>query len=104
MARSSAASDIVDTRFRNVYLSGVVMRGVALVDVDMNREIESLSINGVDIGRLVTAELDRRYPDLAKMRPTDPAGFRVAWDTLERLWGGTVQRARRLTPTCFTSR
>jgi hypothetical protein len=32
------------------------------------------------------------------MRPTDPAGFREAWDILERLWDGTVERARRLQP------
>jgi hypothetical protein len=30
------------------------------------------------------------------MRPTDPAGFREAWDVLERLWRGTVDRARGL--------
>ena len=32
------------------------------------------------------------------MRPTDPAGFREAWDIVERLWAGTVERARRLDP------
>jgi hypothetical protein len=32
------------------------------------------------------------------MRPTDPAGFREAWDTVERLWDGTVERARGLDP------
>ena len=32
------------------------------------------------------------------MRPTDPAGFREAWDVVERLWGETVERARRLDP------
>jgi hypothetical protein len=32
------------------------------------------------------------------MRPTDPAGFRQAWDVLERLWAETVERARRLQP------
>lgn len=32
------------------------------------------------------------------MRPADPAGFREAWDLLERLWGETVARARRLPP------
>ena len=32
------------------------------------------------------------------MRPTDPAGFRDAWDVVERLWGETVARARRLDP------
>ena len=92
------ASDIVDTRFRGVEMSGVVMRGVALADVDIYGEIGSLTINGVDVGPLVNAELDRRYPERAKMRPTDPAGFREAWDVVEQLWGDTVERARRVDP------
>ena len=61
-------------------------------------EIVNLTINGVDIGPLVNAELDRRYPGRAKMRPTDPAGFREAWDVVERLWAETVGRARPLDP------
>jgi hypothetical protein len=32
------------------------------------------------------------------MRPTDAAGFREAWEVVERLWDDTVQRARRLAP------
>jgi len=92
------ASDIVDTRFRGVEMSGVVMRGVALADVDIYGEIGRLTINGVDVGPLVNAELDRRYPQRAKMRPTDPAGFREAWDVVEQLWGDTVERARRMDP------
>ncbi len=90
--------DIVDTRFRNIDMNGVVMRGVELMDVDIYGEIGKLTINGVDVGLLVNAELDRRYPERAKMRPTDPAGFREAWDVVERLWDGTVERARRLDP------
>ncbi len=92
------ACDIVDTRFRGVEMSGIVMRGVALFDVDIHGEIGKLTINGVDVGPLVYAELDRRYPERAKMRPTDPAGFREAWDVVERLWGDTVERARCLDP------
>jgi len=74
------------------------MRGVELCNVDMYGEIENLIINGVDVGPLIDAELNRRYPERAKMRPADPAGFREAWDTVERLWDGTVQRARGLPP------
>jgi len=92
------ASDLTETRFRAVEMSRVVMRGVELVDVDIHGEIVNLTINGVDIGPLVNAELDRRYPDRVKMRPADPAGFREAWDVVERLWGETVGRARRLDP------
>jgi hypothetical protein len=92
------AVDLTDALFRSVEMNWVVMRGVELLDVDIHGEIENLTINGVDIGPLVTAELDRRYPLRSKMRPTDPAGFREAWDILERLWGETVERARRMEP------
>ena len=92
------ASDLSETLFRAVEMSRVVMRGVELVDVDIHGEIVNLTVNGVDIGPLVEAELNRRYPDRAKIRPTDPAGFREAWDVLERLWGETVARAGRLDP------
>ncbi len=90
--------DLSDAQFRNVDLTRVVMRGVDLVDVDISGEIENLVINGVDVAPLVQAELDRRHPDRVKMRPTDPDGFREAWTTLERLWAGTIERARGFTP------
>ena len=32
------------------------------------------------------------------MRPTDAAGYREAWDVVERRWAGTVERARTLPP------
>jgi hypothetical protein len=92
------ASDLADARFRGVDLSRVVMRGVELTGADLYGEIVDLTINGVDVGPLIEAELDRRYPDRASMRPTDPDGFRGAWDIVERRWDGTVARARRLDP------
>jgi hypothetical protein len=90
--------DLSGAQLRGVVLNGAVMRGVELVDVEIHGEIENLKINGVDVGPLLNAELDRRYPDRAKMRPSDPAGFREAWDLVERLWDQTVERARRLDP------
>jgi len=92
------AVDLSGVEFRGVELNGVVMRGVELVDVDIYGELGRVTINGVDVVPLVNAELDRRYPERATMRPTDPAGFRAAWDVVERLWDGTVERARRLDP------
>jgi hypothetical protein len=92
------AVDLTGAQFRGVDLSGTVMRGVELANVDIYGEIVNVTVNGVDVGPLVDAELNRRYPDRAKMRPAGPAGFREAWDTLERLWGQTVERARRLPP------
>ena len=92
------AVDLAGARFRGVDLSGVVMRGVELVNTDIHGEIMNLTINGVDIGPLVDAELNRRYPDRATMHPENPAGFREAWDLLGRLWDQTTERARRLPP------
>jgi hypothetical protein len=90
--------DLSGARFRAVDLNGAVMTGVEMVDVQIYGEIANLTINGVDVVPLITAELDRRYPGRAKMRPVDPDGFREAWDVVDRLWDGTVERARRLPP------
>jgi uncharacterized protein YjbI with pentapeptide repeats len=90
--------DMAGAQLRAVDLRGVVMRGVELVNVDIHGEIMNVTVNGVDIGPLIDAELNRRYPNRAKMRPADPAGFGEAWDVLDRLWGQTVERARRLPP------
>ncbi len=70
------------------------MRGVELVDVEIYGEIRNVVVNGVDIAPLVDAELNLRMPDRARMRPNNPDGFREAWVILERLWKGTVARAR----------
>src|SRR5690348_17224754 len=90
--------DFSGARFHGVAMNGVVMRGVELVDADISGEIVNLTINGVAVVPLIEAELDRRYPDRIRMRPTTPAGFAEAWDLLDRLWAGTVERARRLDP------
>jgi hypothetical protein len=92
------ASDLTGAWLRGVDLHHVVMRGVELCDVDISGWVENVTINGVDVGPLIEAELDRRDPDRAKMRPDDPAGFRAAWDILGRRWERTVERARRLPP------
>jgi uncharacterized protein YjbI with pentapeptide repeats len=90
--------DLTAARFLGVDMSRVVMRGVDLIDADINGAIVNVTINGVDIGPLINAELNRRYPDRAKMHPADPAGFREAWDILDRLWADTIERARGLDP------
>jgi len=92
------AVDLADARFHGVNFAGVVMRGVEMRGVEIDGEFKDVKINGVDIWPLVDAELNRRYPDRAKMRPVDPAGFVEAWNTIERLWDQTIERARRLPP------
>src|SRR3984885_16246223 len=92
------AVNLSGSRFRGVALSGAVLGGVELGNVDINGEIENVTVNGVDIGPLIDAELNKRYPDRVKMRPADPAAFGEAWDAVERLWDQTVAGARRLPP------
>lgn len=76
----------------------VRMRGAWIGEVEIDGDIAGLRINGVDVGPLIEAELDRRHPDRARMRPADVAGYREAWDILEEQWAGTVNRARALPP------
>jgi hypothetical protein len=85
-------------RFHGVDLSGSRITAARVVDVEIDGDVESLRVNGVDVVPLVEAELDRRHPDRAKMRATTPEEFREAWDLLQSLWRGTVERARGLDP------
>lgn len=90
--------DMTGTQIRGVLLDHVVMNGAEIVDLHIDGEIGTLTVNGIDVAGYVNAELDRRHPERPKMRPTDPDGYREAWAILEQLWAGTVARARALDP------
>ena len=81
---------------RGAMIEGARWSGVELVDVVIDGELRNVIVNGVDIGPLVEAELNRRTPERAKMRPTDPDGFREAWSIVTRRWDETIERARTL--------
>jgi hypothetical protein len=95
-----------DARLRRVDLTGaevkgaklhhVKLRGVELYDVDITGDLDTVIVNGVDIAPLVEAELNRRDPERAKMRPADIEGFKEAWSILQRLWVGTIETARSM--------
>jgi hypothetical protein len=91
--------DLSDADIRGADLRRVRMRGVELEDVAISGELKGVRINGVDVTDMVRAEVERQHPELARMRPTDPAGFREAWDLVEALWAQTVDRAKTLDPT-----
>ncbi len=90
--------DLSGSTFDLVDLSRVKIKRAALIDAEISADISGLRINGVDVVPLIEAELNRRYPDRAKMSPSDAAGYRAAWEILQRLWAGTVERARALDP------
>ena len=91
---SMRAVDLTGAQFRGALFNGSRLRGVELVDIDISGELRNVVVNGIDIAPLVEAELNRRIPERARMRPDDSDGFREAWAILERLWEGTVARAR----------
>src|SRR6476659_3221079 len=74
--------DLSDSWVRHAGLRGVRMRGVEMVDVEIEGELRNVVINGVDVVPLIEAELVRRDPDYAQMAPRDAEGFRTAWEIL----------------------
>jgi hypothetical protein len=90
------AVDLTGADMRGVSFNESRLRGVELVNVEITGELQNVVVNGVDIAPLVEAELNRRTPERAMMRPDDSDGFRTAWTILERLWQGTVDHARTL--------
>ena len=88
--------DLSEAVVRGSLLRGTRLRGVELVDVEIDGELQGVVVNGVDIGPLVEAELNRRAPERAKMRPDHSDGFREAWAIVAARWATTMARAAAL--------
>lgn len=88
--------DFSSAWFRNVYFKDVIMRGAWLENLDIDGGVMNVTINGVEIGPLIEAELDRREPDRVLVRARTADEFRAGWEMTERRWAATVERAREL--------
>lgn len=88
--------DLTGAWLSEVDLSGVRVRGAFLRDLDLDGELDGVTVNGVEVTAYVEAELERRYPERAALRRGDAQGYREAWDISERSWEETLVRARRL--------
>ena len=88
-------------------LSGLEIRdcdvtGLKIVDcyggnVSLGGSFERVVVNDVDVTAYVEAELDRLHPNRVLAREaTSAAEYRAAWDAIEKQWGETLDRARRL--------
>jgi hypothetical protein len=73
-------------------------------NADISGDLEGLRLNGVEVAPLVMAELERRYPERAKLRATDPEGLVGAWAMIEDIWQMTIARARELPPPMLHAR
>jgi hypothetical protein len=94
---SFIGADFTGANFRDCDLRQVKITDSWLTDVRVSGLVENFVVNDVDVTAFVEGELDKRHPErvqLRKMRTADD--YRAMWDTLERLWAGTVARAERL--------
>jgi len=90
-----------DADFSNARLHAPNFEGAKITDgvfygADISGDLEGLRLNGVEVAPLVTAELERRNPERAKLRAVDPDGMKDAWTMIEDTWRETVARARLL--------
>jgi uncharacterized protein YjbI with pentapeptide repeats len=88
--------DLSGARFRNVDLTGAKLMEAQLVNARFSGLIHGLVVNDVEVGPLIHAELIRRYPERAKLLPSDMAGVREGWSVIEDLWAATKARVSSL--------
>ena len=88
--------DLRGAHIHDVNLEGAQLTDAWLVGADISGVITGLRINEVEVGPLISAELDRRYPERVKLRPSDVAGLHEAWLLIEAMWGEALGLALRL--------
>ena len=101
VGREFAGARLEDADFSGARLHSPNFEGTRITDAwlfnaDISGDIEGLRVNGVEVAPLVEAELDRRFPERAKLRAGDPPGLADAWAMIEEVWRTTVARARAL--------
>jgi hypothetical protein len=90
-------ADLTGATFRDCDLRGVKVVDSWLAGVRISGLIEDVVVNDVDVTAFVEGELDRLHPERAQVRAMRTAAdHRAMWDTVERLWAETIDRARRL--------
>lgn len=96
--------DFSDVHLHGTNLEGARLTETYLLGASITGDIEGLRVNGVEIGPLVRAELDRRHPELVVLRATDLDALQNAWSMLEELWSKTTTRAMRLPEDLLSAR
>jgi DinB superfamily len=89
-------ADFSYARLHSPNFEGAKITDGWLANADISAFIGGLRINGVMIAPLVTAELDRMFPERILLRAGDPNGLAEAWTLVERVWADTVSLARAL--------
>jgi uncharacterized protein YjbI with pentapeptide repeats len=100
---------IEDADFSDARLHAPDFRGSKITDAsfygaDISGDLEGLILNGVEVAPLVMAERERRFPELAMLRASDPEGLTAAWAMIEATWDGTVALALALPESSLLAR
>src|SRR4051794_15276848 len=103
------APRLEDADFSGARLHAPNFEGAKITDAwfygaDISGDLEGLRLNGIEVAPLVTAELERLFPERAKLRATDPDGLAEAWATVEDTWQSTLARARALPQPSLSAR
>jgi uncharacterized protein YjbI with pentapeptide repeats len=88
--------NLTDARMRSVIMNNVKVTDALLMNLAIDGLIQNVTVNGVDVTGYVVSELNRRYPERAMLKASDPVGMRTAWETVAGLWNATIERARAL--------
>jgi uncharacterized damage-inducible protein DinB len=106
---SYGGARIEDADFSGARLHAPNFEGARITDgwfygADISGDLEGLRLNGIEVAPLVTAELERLFPERAKLRATGPDAFADAWAMIEQTWAATLVRARALPQPSVTER
>jgi hypothetical protein len=98
---SLSGARIEDADFSGARLHAPNFEGAKITDAwfygaDISGDLEGLRLNGVEVAPLVTAELERLFPQRATLRSSDPPGLAQAWAMIEDTWQAALARARAL--------
>ena len=89
--------DLAGLEIRDCEVNGLKIVDCYGSDISLGGAFERLVVNDVDVTAYVEGELDRRHPARALAREADsPEDYQKAWDAIETLWNGTLDRARQL--------
>src|SRR6476469_6936584 len=97
-----ADTNLRGARFVESDLADVVIRGCDIegmeIDAPWLRFGRPLTVNGVDVGPYVEADLNRRFPGRELQEAPDPEGLRAAWAALVCAGVATTERAEAMPP------
>lgn len=88
-------ADLAGATFRDVNLTGARISHAWLVDVEIDANVEGLTINGVDVTEYVNAR-DPWFRVRSAQRARTPDEVRTAWVDVTDAWAPVIDRVRSL--------